>query len=277
MLVKIYKKLKNEKDLFQKLIIEEITNVDNKGRYSFLTEKGKQFISESKKLINSIRKEHLVLNIVNLNKNESKKFLKRKLNGFYRRKNGKTLFLLTLLNVVPVEKIKTAISPRKKPPTIINYSEDKPIIKNGDDIKNKMNIIIQSPEWKIKIKSRGNSPDLPYSSSNIKKIRYNKKNKNGIIEFDTIDYYINYSNYKTEITMKEMIIHKNYIGILVMVNNYRSYKKYFRKACYNIGFYFEITDRIISKVKKVKNLEEFSDFIKTEAEKTSKTKKKNTE
>ena len=251
MLAKIYKNLEKHKVNFENLFID---NIFNENGNSFLTKAGKEFILTGKEIADSIRNKYFALNITNPEKRyENKKEIRKKIRNILRRKRGKILFISALLNIVPIEEIEQQIKTETLQPTIFNYTGDKFVLKRETDIKNKKHIIIQSPNWKIKIESGGRYPNLPYGEKNIIKVGYNRANKNGVIIFDNIACSKDEFDDKevtANINIKKIAIYKNQIGILIHIKTFREnpylYPGYYYYYQYDVGIYITICSNKIN-------------------------------
>jgi hypothetical protein len=271
MLVEIYKNLERYKINFENLFID---NIFSENRNSFLTKAGKKFILTGRKIADSIRNKYFSLNIADPeNKYMHERVIRRKIRNILRQKRGKTLFISALLNIVPIEKIKQQMEVGHSCPTIFNYTGDKFVLKRETDIENEKHIIIQSPNWRIKIESRDSRPNLPYSNKNVVKIGYNRANKNGVIAFDNINCFSDFGDKEritVNISTKAIAIYKNQIGILIHINTFQKtiYAKYYYYHQYDVGFYITISDKIVVNTKREKGIEEFVESFYKRAEKT---------
>ena len=279
-LTEIYKNLERYKINFENLFID---NIFGENKNSFLTKTGKKFILTGKKIVDSIRNKYLTLNIANPeNKYMHERVIRKKIRNILKQKRGKTLFISALLNIVPIGEIEQQMKAEHPQPTILNYTGDKFVLKREADIENKKHIIIQFPNWRIKIESRDSRPNLPYSDKNVVKIGYNRANKNGVIKFTSLFYSHSYfstrKSKETTITLKNIAINNNKIGIFIHVRTYR-YNRHFgsNSADYNVGFYFDVLDNkiILSKTKRPKNFEEFLNILKKEGNKNEQRKNTN--
>ena len=270
-LTEIYKNLEKYKTNFENLFID---NIFNENGNSFLTKAGKEFILTGKEIANSVKNKYFALNIANPeSKYLHEKEIRKKIRNILKRKRGKLLFISALFNVVPIEKIGQQMKVKHSQPTIFNYTGDKFVLKRETDIENKKHIIIQSPNWKIKIESGDRYPNLPYGNKNIVKVGYNRANKNGVIVFDNIACFGDEFDDKevtANINIKAIAIYKNQIGILINIRNYQRnpHPRYYYYSQYDIGFHIVISDKIIIDARREKDLEEFAESVYKRAEKT---------
>jgi len=280
MLVEIYKNLPKHKETFRELLFRNILN-DNQYN-NFITEKGKNFILNGEKFCKSIKDKYLARQIVEPDDYKHERWLKEKINHFI--KNNKIKFISALLNKVTVEEIEEEISKFLKrqttSPIVINHTGGLNVLEKIENTG--ADFIINTPQWKIGLKSRFLTPHLPFDKSNVE-IKYNTKNKNGVIKFTNLfyshSYYSARKSKKTTVTLKNIAINDNKIGIFIHVRTYR-YNRHFgsNSADYNVGFYFDVLDNkiVLSRTNRPKNFEEFLNILKKEGNKNEQRKRKNT-
>ena len=282
-LIKIYKYLNNYDSTFRELLFRNI--LSDQYNNNFITEKGKNFILNGEKICKSIKNKYLARQIVEPDDYKHKKWLKEKINHLIR--DNKIKFISALLSKVTVEEIEEEISKFLKRQTtstiVINHTGGLNIL-DLDKIENTgANFIINTPQWKIGLRSRFLTPHLPFDRSNIE-IKYNTKNKNGVIKFRSLfyshSYYSSRKSKETIVTLKNIAINDNKIGIFMHIKTYR-YNQHFgsNSADYNVGFYFDILDNkiVLSRTKRPKDFEEFLKILKKEGKSEQrKRKRKNT-
>jgi hypothetical protein len=279
-LVKIYKYLNKYDSTFKELLFKNILS-DNQYDH-FITKKGKNFILNGNKICKSIKDKYLARQIVEPDDYKHKKWLKEKINHLI--SDNKIKFISALLSKVTIEEIDEEINKFLKRQTastiIINHTGGLNILEKIEDTGAKF--IINTPQWKIGLRSRFLTPNLPFDKSNVE-IKYNAKNKSGIIKFRNLFYSHSYFSAKkskeTKVTLRSIAINDNKIGLFIHVKTYR-YNRHFgsNSADYNVGFYFDVLDNkiILSKTKRPKNFEEFLNILKKEGNKNEQRKRKNT-
>jgi len=266
-LIKIYKYLDKYGSTFRDLLFENILS-GNQYNNNFITEKGKNFISNGEKFCKSIKDKYLARQIVEPDDYKHKKWLKEKISHLLR--NSKIKFVSALLSKVTAEEIEKEISKFLKKQTtstiVINHTGGLNILEKIEDTG--ANFIINTPQWKIGLRSRFLTPYLPFDKSNVE-IKYNTKNKNGVIKFTNLFYSHSYfstrKSKETTVTLKNIAINDNKIGIFMHIKTYRYNQRFgSNSADYNVGFYFDILDNkiILSKTKRPKDFEEFLNILK---------------
>jgi hypothetical protein len=278
-LIKIYKNLDKYSSILKELLIKNILS-DNQYN-NFITKKGKNFILNGEKFCKSIKDKYLTRQIVEPDDYKHKRWLKEKISHLI--SDNKIKFVSALLSKVTAEEIEEEINKFFKRQTtstiVINHTGGLNILENIEDTG--ANFIINTPQWKIGLKSRFLTPYLPFNKDNVE-IKYNAKNKNGVIKFTSLFYSHSYFSAKqskeTKVTLRNIAINENKIGLFINIKTYR-YNRHFgsNSANYNVGFYFDVLDNkiILSKTKWPKDFEEFLKILKKEG-KSEQRKRKNT-
>jgi len=228
------------------------------------------YYSRVKEEIDSLRKKYISkLLAYNGDQKKATKWLQNKLNAIS--KKNKKLFLMIAGAVIPQQKILELLSRQNKNPLHLHYnlpSVHTPVVVNLSDrpVGPITGIIITTPDWKIKIGSKGyDFFTLPfYSKENINSIKFNSKTKAGIINFDNFHYkYRYYRGKKTEKTDIDLIalkVCKDTLDIIFHVFNSSWHDSYGgHSADYHTGFQFEIKGNalIMTKARRIKDIKTF--------------------